>query len=110
MWSPAVLAVASSKAPVNHNVAEVRTAVAYMVAAVVESAVRKVGRSSAWNNSRVAAEEYTAAANMVAAVVVAAVHKVVVGSSQLSTPHIQPDLFWNAALDTKTRHSRPGTQ
>jgi hypothetical protein len=80
-----------------------------MVDAVVVSAVRKVGRSSSWDNSLVVAEEYTAAANMVAAVVVAAVHKVV-GSSQLSSPQIQPDLFWNAALDTKIRHSGPGKQ
>jgi hypothetical protein len=55
------------------------------------------------------AEEYTAAAHT-AAVIVAAVHKLVGCSSQLSTPHIQPDQFWNAALDTKTGHSRPGKQ
>ena len=99
----------SSKAPVDHEVAGVRTAAAHTIAAVVESAVRKVGGTSPWNNSLVVAEEYTAAAHT-AAVVVAAVHKVVGGSSQLSTPHIQPHQFWNAAPDTKTRHSRLGKQ
>jgi len=90
MWSPTVPAVASSKAPVDHEVAGVRTVAAHMAAAVVESAVRKVDGSSQWNNSLMVAEEHTAAAHT-AAVAVAAVHKVVGGSSQLNTPHIQPD-------------------
>jgi hypothetical protein len=110
MWSPTVPGVASSTAPVDHKIAGVRTAAAHMLAAVVESAVHKVGGASPWNNSLKVAEEYTAAAAHTAAVLVAAVHKVVAGSSHLSSPHIQPDQFWNAALDTKTRHSRPGKQ
>jgi hypothetical protein len=102
-----VPAVASSKAPVDHTVAGVRTAAAHMPAAVFESAVHKVDAASPWNNSLMAAEAYTAAAaaHTAAALVAAAVHKAVVGGSlqcQLSTPHIQPVQFSTAALDTKT--------
>jgi hypothetical protein len=100
MWSPTVPAVASSKAPVDHKVAGVRTAAAHMGAVVVESAVRRVGGASPWNNSLVAAEEYTAAAHTAAVLL----------AGRSSIPHIQPDQFWTAALDTKTRHSRPGKQ
>jgi hypothetical protein len=103
MWSPTVPAVASSKVPVDYKVAGMCTAAAHMVAVVVEFAVRKVGGASPWNSSLVVAEEYTAA-------LLAAVHKIVGCSSQPSSPHIQPDQFWHAALDTKTRHSRPGKQ
>jgi hypothetical protein len=45
MWTPSIPAAASSKASVDHEVAGMRTAAAHMVAAVVESAVRKVGGS-----------------------------------------------------------------
>jgi len=107
MWSPTVPAVASSKAAVDHEVAGVRTDAAHMLAVVVQSAVRKVGGALPWDNSLMVAEEYTAAAHTAAALV-AAVRRIVGGSSRLSTPHIQPDQFWNAALETKTRHSRPG--
>lgn len=73
--------VASSKAPVAHKVVEERTAAAHMPAAAAESAVRKVGEASPWNNSPMAAEAHTAAAAHMTAVLVAAVHKAVVAGT-----------------------------